>query len=141
MTAASVLSATATLIGLLAPLIRPSILMSNIYLVNLPLIVFVGLGSLFSSFQAIRYYNSIAASTAHLGLAAYIFIILVLSINNKIANACTLAPPDSIVENLDTKYLSKISATFTLIVMLACLPYWFEVGIANTGLATLFVDP
>ena len=141
MTAASVLSATATLIGLLAPLIRPSILMSNIYLVNLPLILFVGLGSLFSSFQAIRYYNSIAASAAHFGLAAYIFIVLILSFNKKIANTCTLATADSIVENLDTKYLRKISATFTLIVMLACLPYWFEVGIAKTGLATLFVDP
>lgn len=135
-----ILSGLCVGLALLTPIIVPSCLKSDIFLVNVPFIVFVGIGSINSLDEASSFHPA-AQAAAHLGMAAYIALILMFTYSKKFNKSCSSELGSLRPGALDSISIRRTTALLVVLILLACIPYWLEIGFFNTGMIALIHDP
>jgi len=132
---------------ILLPFIQPSILKVAIYVINLPLIFFLSLGSLLfvtykqdiSMLQIAQMnknmYPGWALELSFYTLGAYCFTLITLAIKPSFVSRITL--PSIRFDLISPRHINRYIFLVLAIVMVLCLPHWFSIGINKTGLYSI----
>lgn len=133
------------------PLLNPAVLHKTLYSINLPLVIFLSIGSLlFMSYRQDlpmlyisqmnkELYPDWSLQLAFLSMAIYYFALLVLLSQSSFLSSIRL--PVIHLNSIPNRHLNKyMAAVFSLVVML-CLPHWLSTGVTNSGLYSIFSSP
>lgn len=126
--------------------LNPYLLNNILFLINIPMSIFVGIGmimfSIGSSDVYIEYnkelYSDLSINLSYYGFAIY-FIIINLLTYLKI-NIFSLPKKKEFNEQKNIKNIINFSNLLFVISLILCIPFWLSIDIKDTGLYTLFFD-
>tara|TARA_Y100000589_G_scaffold267848_1_gene259461 strand:+ start:843 stop:2246 length:1404 start_codon:yes stop_codon:yes gene_type:complete len=125
---------------------NPYLLNNILFIINIPMSLFVGIGMLMFSFGSsdiyIEYdrklYSDLSISLSYYGFAIY-FIFINLLTYLKI-NIFSLPKNREFNEQKNFKNIINFSNFLFFIAIILCIPFWLSIDIKDTGLYTLFFD-
>jgi hypothetical protein len=125
---------------LLLPLLKPKVLNNAFYLVNIPFLLTVGLGSVFSGPNSFVYSES-SESSARQGLIIYLVLVFICSCVRQFSLYSLGIVFDGASSSINGKLINRICPHMLFLFLMSCLPYWFTIDIKSSGIYSLFFDP